>query len=550
MDSPTRVMKAGKRWYLGNYWEYLLVDENGNDVRYYTNDEVRANDRRTFMHSIADDGSMWFIGIQGLSHFVANDSRQNPVIDMAYVRPMGTSIYNGVWNISVGAASGNIYLSNRSSNRGIYTYDENSPMSINVLENGFIRDITPDNSALTLDNSNSWKIAKTPFMVIEDPEEPGVIYVATWWEGIYKLKDGKQLMKYDWTNMPLPLDYIHAFIAISFDGDNNLWCHGYNAAEQLITAVLPAAKRKLDNISASDWVVLNTGNFGVFGSRNTVILNCRKTPNLTLMSEGFRDYNLLAYNTAGTIDSKTDDTYYVRNTFIDQDGKQFGPLFIYSMTEDNNGIVWFGTENGVFICRKPATLLSPSATVERVKVPRNDGTQYADYLLNNELVTAIAVDGANRKWIGSANSGLYLVSADGTEIIDHFTTDNSLLPTNQILNVACAPTGNSVYVTTRLGLLEYGADVAQPSADYSEIYAYPNPVRPDYAGPVTIKGLMDNSLIKIADAAGNVIFQTRSNGGIATWTPDSRLRTGVYYILASQNADGNTAVVAKILVVN
>ncbi len=233
----------------------------------------------------------------------------------------------------------------------------------------------------------------------------------------------------------------------------------------------------------------------------------------------------------------------------------FGPSRIASFAEDRDGKLWVGTADGVIVINDPVAMLNPSATIERVKVPRNDGTVYADYLLDSQLVTSIAVDNANRKWMGTSTSGLYLVSADGKEIIENFNTDNSYLPTNEILSVVCDPKSNIVYVGTRYGLAEYSSDASPAAGDYSEVYAYPNPVRPDYGGWITVKGLMDDSLVKIADAAGNVFFQGRSEGGMITWdgcnAAGQRVKTGVYYVFASQGGDsGSSGAVTKIMVIN
>ena len=105
------------------------------------------------------------------------------------------------------------------------------------------------------------------------------------------------------------------------------------------------------------------------------------------------------------------------------------------------------------------------------------------------------------------------------------------------------------------GMYLYSSTSAPAAEDYSEVYAYPNPVRPDYSGWITINGLMDNSLVKIADMKGNVLYSTVSEGGMVVWdgcnADGSRVRSGVYLVLASQNASGDpSGVVTKIVVIN
>lgn len=182
------------------------------------------------------------------------------------------------------------------------------------------------------------------------------------------------------------------------------------------------------------------------------------------------------------------------------------------------------------------------------------GTGLADYLLEGSQINCIAVDGANRKWIGTNNSGLFLVSADGSQVLQQFTTDNSYLSSNTIYSVCCNPTNNSVYVVTPNDFLEYFSDTTPGAVDYSNVYVYPNPVRPDFTGMVTIVGLMDNSLVKIADSGGHVIKQLRSTGGMATWDclgdNGERVSTGVYFVLASEKEGGTShGTVAKFVII-
>ena len=254
-------------------------------------------------------------------------------------------------------------------------------------------------------------------------------------------------------------------------------------------------------------------------------------------------------NPAGAITKQE----YNNNTTLDQDSRNFKWYYIQCLTEDLNGKIWMGSDLGVAEFDPVKCAATPNATVYRPKVPRNDGTNNADYLLDGVQVNAIAVDGMNRKWIGTDNSGLYLVSADGTEIIEQFTSANSILPSDKIISVLCNPTNNIVYVGTESGLLEYESDSSTPAATYDDVYVYPNPVRPDYTGAITIKGLMENSLVKIADSAGNVVAQMQSNGGMVTWdgcnSNGDRVKSGVYFVLASENENNESnAVVAKFLI--
>ena len=253
----------------------------------------------------------------------------------------------------------------------------------------------------------------------------------------------------------------------------------------------------------------------------------------------------------GTPTSGNDDKCLKRNIFVDGDNIQLMPEFIYCLAQDMNGDIWLGTPSGIIVI--PSTVdFFTSNQCTRIKIPRNDGTNLADYLLGTEQINAIVVDGANRKWIGTETSGIYLMSADGLTTIAHFTTENSVLPSNSILSIAINSNTGEVFVGTGKGIASYKSDASAPQEDFSGAYAYPNPVRPNYEGMITITGLMENTTVNIVDAGGNLVCKTKSNGGTAVWDGKNfrgqRVGSGVYTALC--NAEGKNHTVVKILVMN
>jgi hypothetical protein len=237
----------------------------------------------------------------------------------------------------------------------------------------------------------------------------------------------------------------------------------------------------------------------------------------------------------------------------DEDGATpTASAWCYAMVEDRNGWIWCGMSEGLFVIKDPSTLFNSDFTIMRPKVPRNDGTNLADYLLDLVTVKDISVDANNQKWFATYGSGLYHTSADGTEIIEHLTTSNSSLPSDNLLSVYAASDGD-IYVGSDLGLSVYHSSSTPAQDDYSSVLAFPNPVTPDYTGWVSISGLMDNSLVKITDTIGNTIYSTTSNGGQVMWdccdTAGNRVKSGVYFVFASQSG-GTASIVTKILVVN
>ncbi len=223
---------------------------------------------------------------------------------------------------------------------------------------------------------------------------------------------------------------------------------------------------------------------------------------------------------------------------------------VFSIAQDLDGEVWIGTDEGIAIFYSPSTILT-SSDYDAVRPLVNfDG--YVQYLLETETVTAIAVDGDNRKWIGTDRSGIFLLSQDGTEQIYHFTEENSPLFSNQIIDIVIDANGE-VFVGTSNGIIAYKGTASSASESYSEVYAYPNPVKDGYDGWIAVKGLMQDSDVKITDINGTLIYSTRSEGGQAVWNGRNfdgrKAQPGVYLVFAS-NEDGSETVVTKILIID
>jgi hypothetical protein len=179
-----------------------------------------------------------------------------------------------------------------------------------------------------------------------------------------------------------------------------------------------------------------------------------------------------------------------------------------------------------------------------------------EIVLGTTHITAIAVDGANRKWFGTANSGVFLFSPDGLTLLENFTAQNSPLLSNAILDIAIDQNNGEVYFATDRGLVSFRGDASRGDITYSNVKVFPNPVLPTYEGMVTIQGIAANSEVRITDMSGKLVFKTRSNGGTATWdgrTLDGqRATTGVYLIFTavdSQNVTGGRHV-GKVVFIN
>jgi hypothetical protein len=361
-------------------------------------------------------------------------------------------------------------------------------------------------------------------------------FVTTWGMGLLEFSDTTLLNHYNEYNSPLtsviPGDPYTRLCGMAFDTDENLWVihsgvdHNFKVLRPDRTWItLPV---KIDAPSIGDliitrngikWVVLPRGH-GLF------ILDDNKTP-----------------------DVFTDDSY--RKMIVrDTDDKVLSN--IYSVTEDLDGNVWVGTDQGPAIYYNPDRAAREDIRAVRIKIPRNDGTGLADYMLGTELITSIAVDGANRKWVGTFNSGVYLLSADGTNTIARFNTDNSPLPSNTIVSVASDLSTGLIWLGTSNGVIAYRSDAPVGEAVLSSVYSYPNPVRPEYQGPVTIAGLVRDTNVRITDISGNLVFETTSTGSEANWDlmnyKGERVSSGVYLVFCA-SPDVTGSAITKILVV-
>ena len=265
-----------------------------------------------------------------------------------------------------------------------------------------------------------------------------------------------------------------------------------------------------------------------------------------------RGNGLFAMDDNMTIDDTSDDIYE-KVSVVDKYGKVI-TNDVYSFAEDLSGNLWLGTNQGVLVMYSPYRLFTDgSVYAQEILIPRNDGSGYADPLLGTQIVTSIEVDGANRKWLGTSNGGAYLVSEDGLDEIAHFNTSNSPMLSDVIMDIEVDGVSGEVFFGTDKGIISYKGDALEGNSAYSNVVVYPNPVRETYEGPVAIKGLVENTTVKITDMGGNLVFETESLGGQAIWDGKNfrgeRVATGVYMIFLS-SADGSLSHVTKILFIH
>jgi len=438
---------------------------------------------------------------------------------------------------------------------------------INKLYNGDIIDLTPKIGEFEVRPANSKgnksltmepKGFRSGYQVLEDPNDAEAYIVGSFYDGYYRFKKGEGTIQYDGSNSTLKSilnGYRMQANGMDIDEHGNLWVsqYLYEADDSYRQFHMLQADKVGTETTANDWQSVKDVTFADETGHDGNLLACRHSNNV-IYYDGRYIPPISIIKTKGTL-STSDDLLVMGSELIDQDGNAFSYNYIYSAIEDMKGRVWFGTDNGVIEITRPDDMNNSRFDINHLKVPRKDGTNFADYLLNGEEVCAMAVDPSNRKWLATLKSGVYLVSENGDEILEHFDPANSPLPSYSVFAVACDD-NNNVFFGTQNGLYQYSSMSAPAREDFSEVYAYPNPVRPDYTGWITITGLMENSLVKIADAAGNVFYQSTSEGGMLVWDgcdrQGRRVKTGVYYVFASHGGEGQetNGAVTKILVVN
>lgn len=246
-----------------------------------------------------------------------------------------------------------------------------------------------------------------------------------------------------------------------------------------------------------------------------------------------------------------------RGTFQNQNGTRLQILYMRCITEDLDGNIWLGTNLGpLYITPQQIAEEDPDPCVlTQYVVPRNDGTNYGDYLLSGVDVSAIAIDGAGRKWIGTNGNGVYLISRDNNTQLQHFTSEDTPLLSDVIESIAVDDNTGEVFIGTDMGLCSYLADATAPADDMTKdnVYAYPNPVRPGYTGLITVNGLTMDADVKITTSNGTIVASGRSQGGTFTWDgcdqSGRRVASGVYMVQTAKS-DGSKGTVCKIAVVN
>jgi len=219
---------------------------------------------------------------------------------------------------------------------------------------------------------------------------------------------------------------------------------------------------------------------------------------------------------------------------------------INDFTIDQDGQIWLATSEGIAFFGNPFNILSQGVVDVNIPIFENR------LLFSGQEITAIAIDGGNRKWIGT-NEGIWLFSETGDEMVFHFTEENSPLLSNNIVDIAVEDVSGEVFIATDKGILSFRGTATTAGPVHENVKVFPNPIPANFNGLVGISGLANNVIVKITDISGQLVKEMRSHGGTATWNvrdyQGKRAQTGVYLIFSS-TPDGQETFIGKLAVIN
>jgi len=376
-----------------------------------------------------------------------------------------------------------------------------------------------------------------------DPKNPDHVFAGSWGGGVLEFNAGKFVKRYDnfnstlQTALPSQPDAPYVRIGgMDFDSKGNLW-------------VTNSSVGKVLSVYQTDgnWKAYELSGIANKYSIGKVIVT--QNDDKWILVPRAKGQSLYVLNS--TNDQSKEQNVVAR--FVNSEGEFFTEMNdVYALTEDLKGEIWVGTSVGIAVFSDPKKIWTES-TMYASRPGLDLGDNYFHPLLEKETVTSIAVDGANRKWIGTKASGVFLISEDGETEIEHFNTENSPLPSNEITDIAINQQTGEVFMGTSSGLISYMGEATTGNDEFTDVYVYPNPVRETYDGPIVVKGLVDDTDVKITDISGNLLYKTTSLGGQAIWDGTNlngnRCKTGVYLIFMT-DPTGEQTKITKLLFIH
>jgi ligand-binding sensor domain-containing protein len=540
LNTDTRIYK-----YNGVFQQIGIIGETGLDIRSNTD------------HLIVTSKNHVFVFNQALSQIAHIQSNQVPDIPVTFTcaTTINGTLYigtneNGVVTTLVsnpftfdfimpnGPVRNNLFSINASSSNlwavyGDYTsqYDPNPLLFLGISKYA-------DNQWLNIPYSQvhfqGSEVADLVRLTV-NPTNENQIFVSSYYSGLLKFEDDQLVTVYNETNSGLesvfPTDPPDANLRIEqsvFDKNGNLWM-----TDGLVKNGLKVLK------PGNQWTSYDMSSILVnfFDARlGKMVIDKNGTKWICTSSDG-----VVAFNENGNVFKKITMGETLGNLPIED---------VRALAIDNRNQLWIGTRQGLRVLPSVNSFTSTDQMKANAIIILEDGLPQE--LLYEQFVTDIVVNGSNQKWIGTADSGVFLFSSDGQQTIYHFTKDNSPLPSNVINDIDINAVTGEIFFATDKGMVSFQGTSTKPADDLSGAYVYPNPVRPEFVGTVKIAGLISKANIKITDIEGNLVYETTSEGGTIEWDTTAfgkyRVASGVYMIFIAAEDGGETAV-KKVMII-
>ena len=542
-----------------------FLGESLEDIYCYSSQNMYVAATTENLKFLKAEANRLFVGTQSSLIEIMSDNTLNTIKESSYLYRASDVIIDGnVYWLSDGIRS----LVRINENLTLKDYQPSGPLTNRAFSTSITQDkilVSPGGVSVQWDNNNTYQGfhwsdgynwfnlpytslggARDITNIVEAPN--GKLYVGTWNNGLLELEYDEDLgnyalvkeHNYETSNGNLQT------ISSDTSGGNYGWLRVKDVVVDdngLVWITNSLVNKGLAFMNTDgQWQSYNITSYNTQNSHLGDLIIDNQGKKWFFIAKGG---GVIVYDDNGTPENTNDDNNKHLNTSSGQGNLPSNT--VYSLAIDNDGEVWVGTDKGLAVFYDTDEVFGLNGDAQQVLVEA-DG--YVEPIIANESVTAIAIDGANRKWFGTKNSGVFVYSADGSQQMEHFTQENSPLLSNTVNHISIDNSSGEVFISTDKGLISYKGEATAGEKQHGNVLVYPNPVKENYNGPIAIKNVVENANIKITDIKGNLIKTTTAFGGQAIWDGKNkygeRANTGVYLVF-STDPTGLETNVAKIL---